>query len=75
MPIESPTTFTPKAAELWTSIPADIRKRLLSSVWCSHCRCEVTIPNFTGAVKTGDLLLVGTCWGCCGDVARAVEVG
>ena len=75
MPFESPTTFTPKAAELWTAIPADIRKRLLSNVWCSHCRREVTIRNFAGAVKADDLLLVGTCSECRGDVARVVAVG
>jgi len=75
MPIESSTPFTPRAAELWANIPADVKKRLLSNVWCSHCRREVTIRNFTGAVKAGDLLLVGTCSDCRGDVARVVEVG
>jgi len=75
MPIESQPTFTPEAAELWANIPADVKKRLLSNVWCSHCRREVTILNFTGAVKAGDLLLVGTCSDCRGDVARVVEVG
>jgi hypothetical protein len=75
MPIESPTTFTPKAADLWTAIPAEAKKRLLSNVWCSHCRREVTVRNFTGAVKAGNLLLVGTCSECREDVARVVEVG
>jgi hypothetical protein len=62
-----------KAAELWANIPADAKKRVRSNVWCSQCRREVTITNFTGAVKAGDLLLVGTCSECRGDVARVVE--
>lgn len=75
MPIESPTTFTPKAAELWANIPAGAKKRLLANVWCSHCRREVTIRNFTGAVKADDLLLVGTCSECRGDVSGVAEKG
>ena len=68
-------TFTPAATELWASVPADIQKKLLSNVWCGQCRREVTIRNFTGAVKAGDLLLVGLCSECRGDVARVVEAG
>jgi hypothetical protein len=36
-------------------------------------RHEVTITNFTGAVKGGDLLLAGRCSECQGDVARLIE--
>jgi hypothetical protein len=46
---------------------------LLANVWCGACRHEVTITNFTGAVKSGDLLLVGKCAECHGDVARVIE--
>jgi hypothetical protein len=53
MPIESIPKFTPKAAEIWASIPAEAKKRFLSNVWCSQCRRSVTIKNFTGAVKAG----------------------
>jgi len=67
--------FTPEATALWANVPADIQKKLLSNVWCSQCRREVTIRNFTGAVKAGHLLLVGVCSECRGDVARVVEVG
>jgi hypothetical protein len=61
MPIESIPNFTKPASKLWTAIPADTRKLLLSNVWCGKCRHEVTITNFSGAVKGGDLLLVGKC--------------
>ncbi|WP_084181195.1 hypothetical protein [Polaromonas glacialis] len=73
MSIESISKFTGAAAELWAAIPADIKKKLISNVLCGKCRHEVTISNFTGAVKSGDLLLVGSCSECHGDVARLVE--
>ena len=31
------------------------------------------LKNFTGVVKSGDLLLVGECAECHGDVARLIE--
>lgn len=71
--VESFPNFTPPARQRWESIPADIRKRLLSNVWCGGCRHEVTITNFTGAIKDGDLLLVGKCAECHGDLARVIE--
>ena len=73
MPIETIPKFTPLAAKLWDAVPADLRKKLLSNVWCGKCRHEVTITNFTGAVKGGDLLLVGKCAVCHEDVARLIE--
>ena len=73
MPVESIPKFTPPAAKLWASVPADAKKLLLSNVWCGQCRHEVTITNFTGVVKAGDLLLVGLCGECRGDVARLIE--
>lgn len=71
--IESFQKFTAPAAKLWAVIPTDTRKMLLSNVWCGKCGHGVTITNFTGAVKAGDLLLVGKCSECHGDVARVVE--
>ena len=40
---------------------------------CGHCRQETTITNFSGAVKGGNLLLVGRCAVCHKDVARVIE--
>ena len=73
MSIESLPDFAPTARQRWESIPADIRQRLLANVWCAYCRHEVIITNFTGAIKGGDLLLVGKCAECHGDVARVIE--
>ena len=73
MPIESIPKFTEDAAKLWAGIPSNNKKLLLSNVWCCKCRHDVTITNFSGAVKDGNLLLVGLCSECRGDVARVVE--
>ena len=75
MPVESFPKFTDPAAKLWAAIPNQTRKLLLSNVWCGKCRHEVTITNFSGAVRAGDLLLVGLCSKCHGDVARVIEMG
>lgn len=74
MDVESIPKFTASAAKLWATIPSDTKKLLLSNVWCGKCRHEVTITNFSGAVKAGDLLLVGLCSECHSDVARGIEV-
>lgn len=75
MTIESIPKFAPPAAKIWKRIPPESRKRLLSNVWCVDCCHTVTITNFTGAVKGGDLLLVGLCSECRHDVARLIETG
>ena len=54
--VESFPTFTKPARQRWESIPANIRQRLLSNVWCGQCRHETTITNFSGTIKGGDLL-------------------
>lgn len=73
MAIESLQTFTKPARQRWESIPADIRQWPLSNVWCEQCRHETTIANFSGTLKGGDVLLVGKCAKCHGDVARVIE--
>lgn len=73
MTIESLPTFTRPARQRWGAIPADIRQRLLANVWCGQCCRGVTITNFSGTIKGGDLLLVGKCAECHGDVARVIE--
>ena len=74
MVVESLPKFTAPAAKLWAAIPADYKKVLLSNVWCGNCRHEVTIKNFAGTVKSRDLLLIGQCSTCNGDVARLIEM-
>jgi hypothetical protein len=71
--VESLPTFSKPARQRWESIPADIRQRLLSNVWCGQCRHETTITHFSGTIKGGNLLLVGQCAACHGDLARVIE--
>ena len=73
MTIEHLPTLTLPAEKLWANIAADYKKLLLSNVRCGNCRLEVTIKNFTGVVRAGDLLLVGECAECHGSVARVIE--
>lgn len=73
MAIELRPNFTRPARQRWESIPTNIRQRLLANVWCGHCRHEVTITNFSGTIKGGDLLLVGKCAECHDHVARVIE--
>ncbi len=73
MGVESLPNFTSPARQRWESMPVDLRQRLLSNVWCGQCRHETTIINFSGAIKGGDLLLVGQCAECRSDVARVIE--
>jgi len=75
MTIESFPDFSGPAGQRWESIPADIRQRLLTNVWCGQCRHAVTIINFNGSMSGSDLLLVGKCAECQGDVARVLEAG
>jgi hypothetical protein len=74
MDIESIQKFTPPAVKLWDAIPVDTRKSILANVWCGKCSHGVTIMNFSGTVKGGDLLLSGSCSECQGPLARLIEV-
>ncbi len=69
----SKANFTAQAKAHWDCIPEEYRQKLLSNVYCTHCRDSVTITNYTGTVRGGDLLLVGLCAVCRTDVARVVE--
>ena len=71
--VESLPTFTKPAHQRWESIPAHVRQRLLSNVWCGHCGHEVAITDISGTMKGRDLLLVGRCSDCRGEVARVIE--
>lgn len=75
MSVESIPKFSEPAAKLLATIPADTKKLLLSNVWCSKCRHEMTITNFTGVVRGGELLLARLYSECRGDVARVIEMG
>lgn len=75
MTVESIPNFTTPAAKLWATLPLATKKLLLANVYCGQCRGSTTITNFSGVVRCGDLMLVGKCAECHGDVARVVEMG
>jgi hypothetical protein len=75
MTVESIPDFTTPASKLWIALPTETKKLLLANVYCGQCRRAVTITNFSGVVRSGDLLLVGKCSECHGDVARVIEAG
>ena len=66
--------FTAPAARIWDAIPTDAQKTLLENAWCSRCRHEVILKDFSGSVKAGNVVLVGTCSECGGAASRIVEV-
>lgn len=69
-----PPKFTRPAARIWNAITADDQQILVSSAWCSKCRQEVTVSDYSGSVKAGNIVLVGTCSQCGGIASRYVEV-
>ena len=72
MAIKPNPQFSAPAAKLWACISDSNKKELLSNVWCSKCRHDVTITNYSGTVNSGNLLLVGLCSECHGDVAKLI---
>jgi hypothetical protein len=71
--MKSPERFSAEAAVLWSSIPTQGRERILKAVWCSNCRGAVTIVDFNGEARKGDLILTGKCAKCGGEVVRRLE--
>ena len=65
--------FSPAAAKFWVEVPLQFKKKILANVYCSHCGGSVKIVNYSGSIKSGDLLLKGNCANCGHEVARLVE--
>jgi hypothetical protein len=65
--------FTAPAARIWNAISPVDQQTLVSRSWCSNCRQEVTIADYSGSIKAGLVLLQGTCSACGGTAYRFVE--
>ena len=65
--------FTPQAELLWKEIPLPTRERILANVYCVKCRKAVSIRNFKGEERNGDIVLTGNCELCGYEVVRVVE--
>jgi len=62
-----------EALEIWMEVPADIRSKLLSNVWCPDCRTAVTICDYNAEFSGGVVVLRGFCATCGHKVARVLE--
>jgi hypothetical protein len=62
-----------EALALWASIPEEVRPMLLADVSCIHCGGEVVLSGAKGMVDGSDLVLIGRCSECGGDIARVIE--
>jgi hypothetical protein len=71
--LETGDSFTPRAKNIWRAIPGDTQLKILSTVWCTHCRSMSRITHITAKVDSGLLVLMGKCSRCGGDVARVRE--
>ncbi len=65
--------FTAEAEAVWDSIPQQVKEKLLQNVWCGACISVTTIADFKGQMEGRDLILVGRCVKCGGEVARVIE--
>ncbi len=62
-----------QALTIWTALPADIRAKILSNVFCGQCRGVVTIADYSMELVMPDVVLRGFCATCGHKVARVVE--
>ncbi|MDP2077948.1 MAG: hypothetical protein Q8J85_07845 [Sulfuricurvum sp.] len=65
--------FDKKAMQKFNQIPEDMKSKILSNVYCSHCNDTVRIVDFTATTVKGDLVLKGKCANCNYEVARLIE--
>ncbi len=61
-----------EALKLWQTVPLDIRRMLLSNVWCGECRKSVTIVDYHAELN-GVVVLQGFCGTCGHKVARVID--
>ena len=57
----------------FNQIPDDVKSKILSNAYCSSCKDTVKIVDFEGKLDKGDLILIGKCEKCLGDVSRLIE--
>ncbi len=62
-----------EALTIWLDLPADVRTKILSNVWCPDCRGGVTICDYSVEFDGGVVVLRGFCGTCRHKVARVLE--
>jgi hypothetical protein len=62
-----------EAMKKWLGIDEVTRSKLIRNVWCSKCRDETTIHNFSVEMDKLGIVLEGFCLKCNHSVARMIE--
>lgn len=62
-----------EALKIWLDLPADVRGKILSNVWCPDCSTAVTICDYSVDLDGGVVVLRGFCGTCGHKVARVLE--
>ena len=62
-----------EALRIWMVLSLDVRRKILSNVWCGQCRTAVTMCDYSVTIKNGVVVLNGFCSTCGHKVARALE--
>ena len=62
-----------EALRVWLDLPADVRSKILSNVWCGQCATAVTICDYSTDFDGGVVVLRGFCSTCGHKVARVLE--
>ncbi len=65
--------MTKEALKIWMALPADVRSKILSNVWCGQCMTAVTICDYSAVLDGGVVVLRGFCSACRHKVARVLE--
>ena len=64
---------TKEALEIWMDLPADVRSKILSNVWCGQCATSVTMCDYNASLDRGVVVLRGFCSVCGHKIARVLE--
>lgn len=57
----------------WNRMPADIKQKILSNVWCPNCRDVVSVTDYQIENDKLGLIIRGKCSFCGSEAARVVE--
>ena len=64
----------PEARELWGQVNKGLVFEILRNHWCTHCQTEREMTLDSVEKLQCDLLLIGTCRTCGGEMRRVFEL-
>ncbi|WP_281884842.1 hypothetical protein [Paenibacillus sp. YYML68] len=68
------TVVSYEAMRRWLSIPAEVRQKLLHSVWCSACSKGTSLSDYSVSQDKHGIVLNGHCAVCGGKAVQLIEV-